>query len=70
LILNDWTLQLYFSLHVNYQWYSYTQPIAEVIRKASPGGMWSTPTSQMMHQQVTVTLMWLSKRHFSMYTPC
>jgi len=36
LILNDWTHQLYFSLHVNYQSHDYSRQIAEDIRGASP----------------------------------
>ena len=65
-----WTHQLYFSLHVNDQSYGCTRPIAESIRRASPGGMRSTPTSQTLRQQVTMALMRLWPRQsFSMYTP-
>ena len=32
LFLHDWTHQLYFSLHVKYQSYGYTWPIAEDIK--------------------------------------
>ena len=56
MILHDWRHQLYFSLHVKYQSYSYTRLIAEGIR-ASLGGIRSTPTSQTLHQQVTMALM-------------
>jgi len=42
------------SLYVNYQSYSYTPMSAESIRRASPGCMWSTPTSQTLRQQVTM----------------
>ena len=56
LILHDWTHQLYFSLHVNYHWYSYTRPIAESIRRASLGGMRSTLASQTLRQQTTMSL--------------
>jgi len=62
--------QLYFSLHVNYQSYSCPRLIAESIRRASPGGMQSTPTSQTLCQQVTMALMRLWLRHSSMYTSC
>ena len=68
--LHDWTYQLYFSLHVKFQSYSYTRLIAESIRRTSPGGVWSTPPSQTLRQQVTMTLMQLGQRHsISMYTP-
>ena len=61
----------YFSLHVKYQSYGYTRRIAEGIRRASCVCIRSTPTSQTLHQQVTMTLMRLWHRHsFSMYTPC
>ena len=71
LILYDWTKQLYFSLHIKYQSYSYTQSITDDTRRASPGGMCSTPTSQTLRQQVTMALMRFWKRHsFFMYTPC
>jgi len=36
----------FFSLHVNYQSYGYTQSIAEGIRRASPGSMCRTPATQ------------------------
>ena len=54
LILDDWTQQLYFSLYVKYQTYGYTRPIAESVRRASPGGIRSTPTSQTLPQQLTI----------------
>jgi len=50
-------INFYFSLHVKFQSYGYTRPIAESIKRASPGGMWSTPTSQTLRQQVTMALM-------------
>jgi len=58
LILHDWTHQLYFSLHVKYQAYGYTRPITEDIRRASPGGMRSTPTSQTLRQQIAIKCCW------------
>ena len=59
LILHDWTHQLYFSLHVKYQYYSYTRLFAEGIRRASPRCM-----------QVTMALMRLWQPHFfPIYTP-
>ena len=68
-ILHEWTHELYFSLPVNYQSHDYTRLIAESIRRASLGGMRSTPTSQTLHQQVAMTLMRLWQRHsFSMFT--
>jgi len=71
LILHDWTHQLYFSLHVNYQSHDYTWPIAEGIRRASAGGMQSTPTSQTLCQQITMAIMQLCQcLSFSMYTSC
>ena len=54
LILDDWTQQLYFSLHVKYQSYGYTWLIAEGVQRASPGGILSTLTSQTLHQQLTI----------------
>ena len=57
LIFHDWTHQLYFSLYVNDQSYSYTQLIAEDIRIASPEGMRSTTTSQTLREQITMALM-------------
>jgi len=57
LILGDWTQQLYFSLHVNYQSYGYTRLIAEGIQRTSPGSMQSTPSLQTLHQQFTMGLM-------------
>ena len=70
-LLHDWTQQLYFSLHVKYQSHGYTWPIAESIRRASPGGMRSTRTSQTLRQQIKMALLWLWQRQsFSMYTPC
>ena len=70
LILHDWRQLLYFSLHVKYQSYGYTRPIAEGIRRASPGGMRSTPTSQTLRQQITMALMRLCQTHsISIYTP-
>jgi len=51
------THQLDFFLHVKYQPYGYTRLIAEGIRRASPGGMCNTQTSQTLHQQVTMALM-------------
>jgi len=70
LISNDWTHQPFSSLNVNYQSYSYTRLILGTIRRATPGGMRSTPLSQTLHQQVTMALMWFWKHHSSMYTPC
>jgi len=70
LILHELTHQLYFSLHVQYQSHGYTRLIAGSKRRASPGGMRSTPTLQTLHQQVTMALLWLWQCHsFSMYTP-
>ena len=60
----------FISLYVNYQSYSYTRSIAESIKRASPGCMRSTPSSQRLHQQVTMALMQLCQRHSSMYTSC
>ena len=51
MILHDWTHQPYFSLHINYQSYSYTRLIAEGIRRASLGGLWSTLRSQTLRQE-------------------
>ena len=66
-LLHDWTQQL----HVKYQSHGYTWPIAESIRRASPGGMRSTRTSQTLRQQIKMALLWLWQRQsFSMYTPC
>ena len=71
LILYDWAKQLYFSLHIKYQSYSYTQSITDDIRRASHRGMRSTPTSQTLHQQVTMALMRLwQPQSFSIYTSC
>jgi len=41
-----------------YQSYDYTWPIAEDIRRASAGGMRSTPTSQTLRQQLTIKWRW------------
>ena len=64
----------YMTGHINfiikYQSYGCTWPIAESIRRASAGGMRSTPTSQTLRQQVTMALMRLWPRQsFPMYTP-
>ena len=58
MILHDWTHQLYFSLYVKYQSYSYTRLISESIRRASPGGIWSSPKSQTLRQQLTINWRW------------
>jgi len=68
--LDTSTFFLFYFLHVNDQSYGYTRPIAESIKRASPGGMGSTSTSQTLRQQVTMALMRLWPRQsFSMYTP-
>jgi len=52
--LHDWTHLLSFSLYVNYQSYGYIRLIAESIRRASPGSMRSTRTSDTLRQQITM----------------
>jgi len=52
----------YMTGHINFishyrKLYGYTRPIAESVRRASLGGMLSTPTWKTLRQQVTMALM-------------